>query len=110
MPTLVAFLVQVRQVYDEYLAKALPELSAAELNWVTLKLGQERYRAGTTIAAEGEPADRFYILTKGEAEVTRKQPNGQEKRNLDAAFTRREYDLIVVLGGAVAFTWIAELY
>ena len=79
VPTVVAFLVQVRQLYDEYLAQALPELTEAQLVWATSKLAPGKIPARCrAIVSEGDPADRFYIITKGEAEVVRKQPNGKE--------------------------------
>lgn len=77
-PTVLAFLVQVGKVYDEYLAKALPELSIDQLAWTTSKMTPVKYPAGSTIVSEGEPADRFYIITKGKAEVLGRQPDGRE--------------------------------
>jgi hypothetical protein len=69
VPTMVAFLVQVRQIYDEYLAKALPTLTEDQLVWVTPKLQLERYSAGSTIIAQGDNADHFYVISKGQVEV-----------------------------------------
>jgi cAMP-dependent protein kinase regulator len=37
-----------------------------------------RFEPGETILKEGEPGDRFYIVTKGRAEVALKRPGGSD--------------------------------
>jgi hypothetical protein len=69
LPTVLAFLMQVRQVYDEYLARALPHLTEEQLVRATPKLETLRFAPGAIIVRQGEPADRLYILTKGWAEM-----------------------------------------
>ena len=78
VPTTIAFLVQARRVYDEFLAQALPELSEDQLIAATPKLVPEKFRAGEVIIRQGDPADMFFILTKGEAEVVREHADGDE--------------------------------
>src|SRR5262249_54148429 len=33
---------------------------------------------GDTIVAEGDPADRFYVIAHGEVSITRRSPDGDE--------------------------------
>jgi Cyclic nucleotide-binding domain len=53
----------------EWLVQAFPHASAPLLVDATHRLRRTRYRRGDVIVAEGAPADRFYIVTSGEAEV-----------------------------------------
>ena len=66
------------EVIDEYLARALPALSEAQLIWATHQLETRGYAPGQTIIREGEPADNFYVITRGQIEVVLRQPNGSE--------------------------------
>lgn len=77
IPTVIAFIVQTRKVYDQYLAKALPALSEEELVQTTPKLERQKYESGSVIVRQGDLADKFYIITRGQVEVLREQ-NGQE--------------------------------
>lgn len=77
IPTVIAFLVQARRAYDEYLAEALPWLSEEQLIETTPKLERQKYEPGSVIVRQGDDADRFYIITKGQVEVLREQ-DGQE--------------------------------
>ena len=69
---------QVRRVYDEFLAEALPELTEEQLVSATPKLMPVKYSAGDIIVRQGDLADKFYIITKGQVEVVREQDSGQE--------------------------------
>ncbi len=69
IPFVLGFIVQVRRAYNEYLAKALPELSEEQLVTTTHALEPMRFDSGQVIVRQGDPADSFYIITKGEAEV-----------------------------------------
>jgi ABC-type methionine transport system ATPase subunit len=66
------------EVIDEYLARALPALSEAQLIWATHQLETHSYMPGQMILREGAPADTFYIITKGQIEVVLREPNGSE--------------------------------
>jgi ABC-type lipoprotein export system ATPase subunit len=66
------------EVIDEYLARALPALSEVQLIWATHQLETRGYAPGQTIIREGEPADNFYVITRGQVEVVLRQPNGSE--------------------------------
>jgi hypothetical protein len=59
----------------EWLVQAFPHASAPLLVEATYRLQRARYRRGEVIVAEGEPADRFYIVTSGEAEVIQRVAN-----------------------------------
>jgi hypothetical protein len=79
VPTVIAFLVQVRKVYDEYLAKALPELTEEQLVAATTKLEHIKHPAGTNIIKQGDPPSKYYIITKGEVEVVKNGGQATEK-------------------------------
>ncbi|MFN8556898.1 MAG: cyclic nucleotide-binding domain-containing protein [Dehalococcoidia bacterium] len=78
IPTVAAFLVQVRRVYDAYLAKALPELTEEQLIRTTPRLQRETFTPGQVIVRQNDPADKFYIITRGQVEVVRQQDTGGE--------------------------------
>ena len=59
----------------EWLVQAFPYASTPLLVEATYRLRRTRYRRGEVIVAEGEPADRFYIVTSGEAEVIQRVAN-----------------------------------
>ena len=79
IPTTIAFLMQIRHAYDEYLAKVLPSLTEEQLVATTSKLRELTFPRGATITRQGDPADRFYILTHGEADVIHVSVDGEEK-------------------------------
>ncbi len=54
------------------LVRVFPHASRPLLVEATRRLLRTRYRRGDVIVAEGEPADRFYIVTSGEAEVVQR--------------------------------------
>jgi ABC-type lipoprotein export system ATPase subunit len=56
-------------IIEEYLARTFPKLSEAQLIWVTRELERQQFALGAMILAEGSPADRFYIITKGQVDV-----------------------------------------
>ncbi|TCJ19828.1 cyclic nucleotide-binding domain-containing protein [Rubrobacter taiwanensis] len=78
IPTVIAFLVQARKVRDEYLAKALPTLTEEQMIQATPLLEREAFDAGEVIIRQGDIADKFYIITRGDVEVLREQPGGRE--------------------------------
>ena len=63
-------------IVNEYVAKALSTLSIDQLALVTRQLEARTYSPGAPIISQGEPADQFYIITKGQVEIQLHQPNG----------------------------------
>ncbi len=78
-PMVGAFVYQLKQIYDEWLAKALPSLSRQQLIAFSASATTLRFRAGQTIFAQGDAADRFYIITKGQVEILRGDKRGVQK-------------------------------
>ncbi|HEX9117173.1 MAG TPA: cyclic nucleotide-binding domain-containing protein, partial [Anaerolineae bacterium] len=66
------------EVIDQYLATTFPALTHQQLVRATRSVQPHRYARGETIICEGGPADRFYIITRGEIEVVLLQPDGTE--------------------------------
>ncbi len=63
------------EIVNEYVAKALPTLTAAQLLAATHKCNAREYEAGAMILAEGKDNDKFYIVSKGTVEVVLPRPN-----------------------------------
>ena len=63
-------------IVNEYVAKALSTLTMDQLALVTRQLEARSFTPGAPIINQGEPADQFYIITKGQVEVLLHQPNG----------------------------------
>src|SRR5947209_1267590 len=79
IPMLLAFRKQVRVIYDEWLAKALPQLSEEQLVAATAQSENMKFDAGQIIFRQGDPSDKFYIITKGQVDVLRMDKrSGQE--------------------------------
>lgn len=79
-PMLIAFVKQTEHAYDQYLAKALPDLSEKELVATTSRLQRVVAQPGDVIVRQDEPSDRFYILTKGEVELVVQGQEGWERK------------------------------
>jgi sulfate-transporting ATPase len=58
-------------------AKALSALNVDQLAVVTRQLEARTYTPDAPIIHQGEPADQFYIITKGQVEVLLHHPDGQ---------------------------------
>jgi cytochrome P450/CRP-like cAMP-binding protein len=78
-----------RRGSETELADLLPDLNRERLMEAAARLKHEAYPAGATIIREGDPADRFYLLTKGQVEVVKEQA-GAEPR-LVATLSAGEY-------------------
>jgi ABC-type lipoprotein export system ATPase subunit len=65
------------EIVNEYLAKAMPTLSHEVLLKATRQLKAESYARGEVIIQQGEPADRFYIITSGRANVYLNRPDAR---------------------------------
>src|SRR5215218_3676002 len=72
-----AIIVADGAIVDEYVAQALATLSIDQLALVMRKLEPLRYVPGAAIITQGAPADRFFIITKGQVEILLSQPDGQ---------------------------------
>ncbi len=77
-PMVVAFLLELRHSYNQYLAKAMPELGTETLVVATTRLQPRRFKPGETIIRQGERAEHFYIITQGEVTVYWRDARGQE--------------------------------
>lgn len=78
LPTVIGFFWQSRKVYNAFLAKALPTLSEAELIAATAKLQRMTFDTGDVIVRQGDVADRFYVISRGQVDVVRRTPEGRE--------------------------------
>jgi ABC-type lipoprotein export system ATPase subunit len=63
-------------IVNEYVAKALATLTMDQLALVTRQLEARTFTPGAPIISQGEPADQFYIITKGQVEILLNQPDG----------------------------------
>ena len=63
------------EIVNEYVAKALPTLTPAQLLSATHKVKAREYEAGAMILTEGKDNDQFYIVSKGTVEVVLPRPN-----------------------------------
>ncbi len=57
------------EIVNEYLAKALPTLTPAQLLEATRKVRAQQYEPGAMILTEGRSSDKFYVVSKGTVEV-----------------------------------------
>src|SRR6266542_463212 len=72
-----AIIVADGEIVNEYVAKALSTLSVDQLALVTQQLEARTFTPGAPIISQGEPADQFYIITKGQVEILLHHPDGQ---------------------------------
>ncbi len=77
VPLIWAFVLIIRQAYDEYLKKAFPRLTEAQLANLNTSTEQVEANAGELIVRQGDPADKFYIIAKGEVEILQAAGGGQ---------------------------------
>jgi ABC-type lipoprotein export system ATPase subunit len=57
------------EIVNEYVAKALPNLTADQLLYATRTFKPLQYKAGAMILVEGKDNDAFYIVSRGTVEV-----------------------------------------
>jgi ABC-type lipoprotein export system ATPase subunit len=63
------------EIVNEYVAKALPNLTPQQLLAATHKLKPRQYEPGAMILVEGKNSDAFYIISKGTVDVILPRPN-----------------------------------
>lgn len=76
IPTVIGFIIELRRIYDHYLEVALPSLSKEQLVAATPQLERMNFHKGDVIIKQGDLADRFFILSKGEVEVLAENKDG----------------------------------
>ncbi len=77
IPLIWGFILMMREAYDEYLKKAFPRLTEAQLASLNTQIESVQVEAGEIIIRQGDPADKFYIISKGEVEVIQETGGGQ---------------------------------
>lgn len=73
-----AIIVADGEIVNEYVARALANLTVEQLGWVTRHIEGRKYAPGEMILEQGGAADNFYIITKGDVEVFVEHPDGGE--------------------------------
>ena len=63
---------------DDWLEKVFPNLAGPALESLAEHAEKLWYDDGVPIVAEGDDANRFYVIAKGEVAVTRRAPEGEE--------------------------------
>jgi ABC-type lipoprotein export system ATPase subunit len=63
------------EIVNEYLARALPTLTPAQLLEATRRIQPQHYEAGSMILTEGRSTDKFYVVARGTVEVVLPRPN-----------------------------------
>jgi ABC-type lipoprotein export system ATPase subunit len=66
------------QIINEYVARALQTLNIDQLGWVAGRLQTHHFDPGASILEQGDPADRFYIITRGQVEIVLQHPGGTQ--------------------------------
>jgi putative ABC transport system ATP-binding protein len=66
------------EVINEYVASALATLDLDQLTLAAAGLEPRRYAPGEIVVRQGDSADDFYIITRGEADVLLAHPGGSE--------------------------------
>jgi CRP-like cAMP-binding protein len=66
------------EIIEEYLARALPTLSEAELARVTHHLEPAKFPPGAVIIRRGDTIERFCIVTRGHVDVFVQREGGRE--------------------------------
>lgn len=55
-------------------------MSQEDLARVAKRVQRQRHPAGATIVKQGDPANRFYVISDGQVEVVRERPDGADLR------------------------------
>ena len=65
------------EIMDRHIVQALPMLTHREMVELSARLESVTYPPGAVIVRQGEPADRFYILLKGQVDVVLERDGGE---------------------------------
>jgi len=65
-------------IEDDWLGKVFPDLVGPELGAIAERAERMSFAPGDTIVAEGDLADRFYVIARGEVAISRRSPEGDE--------------------------------
>jgi hypothetical protein len=63
----------------KHMRKSFPDVPSDTLEREVERMQARRFLAGQTIIREGDPADSFFILTRGAASVRQNGPNGERE-------------------------------
>jgi CRP-like cAMP-binding protein len=98
IPMLLAFRKQVQYIYDEWLAKALPSLSEEQLIAATVQSENVKYAPGQIVFQQGDIADKFYIITKGQVDVLRQDEKTRQEMQVARLSEGQYFGEIGILG------------
>jgi ABC-type lipoprotein export system ATPase subunit len=71
-----AVIVSDGHIVNQYISSALADLDLDQLSSSAAKLTPLTFPAGSVIVKEGDVADRFYIVLRGQVDVTLEHPTG----------------------------------
>jgi len=98
IPMLLGFRKQVQYIYDEWLAKALPNLTEEQLIAATVQSENVKFAPGQIVFRQGDPADKFYIITKGQVDVLRQDEKTSQEIQVARLSEGQYFGEIGVLG------------
>lgn len=75
---------RLTNLYERYIAQALPTLSPEELHRVINQVESEIFDEGETIVKQGDAADTFYIISQGEVDIIDENAAGKVVAHLRA--------------------------
>jgi cytochrome P450/CRP-like cAMP-binding protein len=67
-----------RRVMVNQMARAIPGLTREAMSAVSSYLERKRFAPGEIVIRQGDPANHFYIIVSGEAEVVNHHPSGDD--------------------------------
>lgn len=98
IPMLLGFRKQVQYIYDEWLAKALPNLPEEQLIAATAQSENMKFAPGQIVFRQGDPADKFYIITKGQVDVLRQDEKTSQEIQVARLSEGQYFGEIGILG------------
>ena len=98
IPMLLGFRKQVQYIYDEWLAKALPNLTEEQLIAATVQSENVKFAPGQIVFRQGDPADKFYIITKGQVDVLRQDEKTDQEIQVARLSEGQYFGEIGILG------------